>query len=189
MQVAPRLVVEQLTERDVPEVQAIEREIFASPWPSNAYYNELRHNQRATYLVLRDLHHIVAFGGLWQVGFEAHVTTVGVRASEQRKGYGRAMFGALVERALTLGCHWVTLEVRPSNPGAVLLYEEFGFKIVGRRRGYYADNGEDALVMWSDNLSARAFQERLSIQRQKIQSLQLGGSTGGQKVDPGGAVS
>ncbi len=171
MQVVPRIALDSLAEADVPEIQQIEQEIFTAPWPRNAYYNELRHNRRATYLVLRAPGMIVAYGGIWQVGFEAHVTTVGVRASEQRKGYGRAIFAALVERALSLGCHWVTLEVRPSNTGAIQLYEEFGFKIVGRRRGYYADNGEDAIVMWSDNLSAPGFQERFASQRALVDTI------------------
>src|SRR5260370_17799305 len=88
---------------------------------------------------------------------EAQITTVGVRANQQGKGYGHALMAALIQRAYQLGSRWLTLEVRPSNDVAVRLYEKFGFKVIGRRRGYYTDNNEDALVMCSDSIQAPAF--------------------------------
>ena len=93
---------------------------------------------------------------------EAHVTTIGVRASEQRRGYGTALFAALVLRAYEMGARWVTLEVRASNLHAMQLYERFGFKEIGRRRGYYTDNGEDAVIMWSDSIHAPVLKQRFS---------------------------
>src|SRR5439155_246755 len=83
--------------------------------------------------------------------------TVGVRANQQGKGYGHALMAALIQRAYQLGSRWLTLEVRPSNDVAVRLYEKFGFKVIGRRRGYYTDNNEDAIVMWSDSIQASSF--------------------------------
>ena len=91
---------------------------------------------------------------------EAHITTVGVRANQQGKGYGHALMAALIQRAYHLGSRWLTLEVRPSNDVAVRLYEKFGFKVIGRRRGYYTDNNEDAIVMWSDSIQAPSFKKR-----------------------------
>jgi len=67
---------------------------------------------------------------------------------------------ALIQRAYHLGSRWLTLEVRPSNDVAVRLYEKFGFKVIGRRRGYYTDNNEDAIVMWSDSIQAPSFKKR-----------------------------
>ena len=61
----------------------------------------------------------------------------------------------------------MTLEVRASNHGAMALYEKLGFKVIGRRRGYYTDDGEDAVVMWSDSLMAPAFQERYAQLRER----------------------
>ena len=103
---------------------------------------------------------IIGYAGVWRVAHEAHVTTIGVRASEQRHGYGTALFAALILRAYEMGARWVTLEVRASNLHAMQLYERFGFKEIGRRRGYYTDNGEDAVIMWSDSLHAPAFKQR-----------------------------
>ncbi|TMD93009.1 MAG: ribosomal-protein-alanine N-acetyltransferase [Chloroflexi bacterium] len=157
MQVIPGLVIERMREEDIAQVQAIEREIFLTPWPKNAYHRELSQNRQASYIVLRREGEIVGYGGLWKVGDEAHVTTIGVRAVDQHHGLGRALFAALVQRAYVLGARWITLEVRNSNDHAIRLYEAFGFKVIGRRRGYYTDNGEDAIIMWSDSIHAPAF--------------------------------
>ncbi|HUY97341.1 MAG TPA: ribosomal protein S18-alanine N-acetyltransferase [Verrucomicrobiae bacterium] len=154
------LVVDVMREADIPEVQAIERAVFLTPWPRNAYYRELAHNQAARYIVLRRGPEIVGYGGLWRVGEEAHVTTIGVRRPDQGHGYGAVLFAALLVRAYQLGARWVTLEVRAGNDVAIHLYERFGFKVMGRRRGYYTDDGEDAIVMWSDSLHAPAFKAR-----------------------------
>ncbi len=160
MKVAPRLVIERMRHADIPAVQAIEREVFTSPWPRNAYASELSQNRQAHYLVLRDGDEIIGYGGLWKVGDEAHVTTIGVRARSQGQGLGTALFAALIQRSYELGARWVTLEVRVGNAHAMRLYERFGFRPIGRRRGYYTDNGEDAVIMWSDSIHAPAFKRR-----------------------------
>src|SRR4029077_20035351 len=77
MQVIPGLVIERMREEDIAQVQAIEREIFLTPWPKNAYHRELSQNRQASYIVLRREGEIVGYGGLWKVGDEAHVTTIG----------------------------------------------------------------------------------------------------------------
>jgi ribosomal-protein-alanine N-acetyltransferase len=145
---------------DIGEVRAIELDVFPTPWPSNAYQRELSSNRSAHYFCLWQSSSIAAYGGLWSVGEEAHVTTIGVRRREQGKGLGKAMFMALVNRSYALGANFVSLEVRPTNEPAIQLYESFGFKVMGRRRGYYTDNGEDAMVMWSDLIHAPAFKAR-----------------------------
>ena len=160
MKVAPRLLIERMRPSDIPAVQVIEREIFLSPWPRNAYASELSQNRQAHYFVLRDGGALIGYGGLWKVANEAHITTVGVRAESQGQGLGTGIFAGLVQRSYELGARWITLEVRASNAHAIRLYERFGFKAIGRRRGYYTDNGEDAVVMWSDSLHAPAFKRR-----------------------------
>src|SRR5579864_6352175 len=160
MQVVPRLSVERMRYEDIATVQQIEREIFLSPWPKNAYASELAQNRQACYLVLRQGGAIVGYAGIWRVAHEAHVTTIGVRAADQRHGHGTTLFAALVQRAYEMGARWITLEVRSANLAAMRLYEHFGFKVIGRRRGYYTDNGEDAVIMWSDTIHAPAFKSR-----------------------------
>jgi [ribosomal protein S18]-alanine N-acetyltransferase len=157
MQVAPRLAIEPMRHSDIPTVQAIERDIFLSPWPRNAYASELSQNRQAHYIVLRHGGELVGYGGLWKVVQEAHVTTIGVRASSQGQGFGTVIFAALIQRSYELGARWITLEVRASNSRAIRLYQRFGFTSIGRRRGYYTDNGEDAVIMWSNSLHAPRF--------------------------------
>lgn len=170
VQIRSPLALEPMREADVPAVQEIERRIFTTPWPRNAYYRELSSRNSAYYIVLRredeeDRSTIVAYGGMWRMYDEAHVTTIGVREDLQRLGYGRIVFAGLVQAAYDMGAKWVTLEVRSSNASAIRMYEGYGFKVIGRRKGYYTDNGEDAIVMWSDSIVAptfrRAFQGNL----------------------------
>ncbi|MGI8848011.1 MAG: ribosomal protein S18-alanine N-acetyltransferase [Candidatus Dormibacteria bacterium] len=160
MQVAPRLAIEHMRHSDIPVVQHIEREIFISPWPKNAYAAELSQNRQAHYIVLRDGEELIGYAGLWKVVHEAHITTIGVRPHSQRQGYGTVLFAALLQRSYELGARWITLEVRATNALAIRLYERFGFRAIGQRRGYYTDNGEDAVIMWSDSLHAPRFKER-----------------------------
>ena len=168
MQLRQRTLIEPMRLEDIPAVQAIEREIFLTPWPRNAYRREIVQNRMASYMVIRDGDEVVGYAGLWKMHDEAHVTTVGVRKRDQGRGFGLALMLALVERAFALHARWVTLEVRASNYGAMALYEKLGFKVIGRRRGYYTDDGEDAVVMWSDSLMAPAFQQRYSRIREEV---------------------
>ena len=160
MQAQPVLCIDPMCEADVPTVYEIDREVFTTPWPRSTYYSEIAARGRARYLVLRQVGQIVAYGGLWKLYDEAHVTTIGVAARFQQRGFGRIMFAALVQAAYEMGAKWITLEVRVSNDTAIRLYESFGFQVIGRRPRYYTDVGEDALVMWSDAIISERFRSR-----------------------------
>ena len=163
-----QLYLEPMHEADVPAVQVIEKDIFSTPWPRNAYYRELSSRNSAHYITLKRegeagvaplTGDIVGYAGMWRMYDEAHVTTIGVRKDLQHLGYGRILFAALVQAAYDMGAKWVTLEVRTSNDNAMRMYENFGFKVIGRRKGYYTDNGEDAIVMWSDSIYSPRFRK------------------------------
>jgi ribosomal-protein-alanine N-acetyltransferase len=161
VQVREQFAIEPMGEADVPTIQEIERHIFSTPWPRNAYYRELASRNSAHYIVLRrevaDTTETVGYGGMWRMYDEAHVTTIGVRQDLQHHGYGRILFAGLVQAAYDMGAKWITLEVRATNENAMRMYEMYGFKVIGRRRGYYTDNGEDAIVMWSDSIYSPRF--------------------------------
>ena len=153
---------------DIPEVLRVEAMCFTTPWPRNAFQNELTENKLAHYFVGRFDGDIIAYGGLWVILEDAHITTVAVRPSHQRQQYGERILVRLLDEAIERGACWVTLEVRESNVGAQNLYKKYGFTVVNTRRGYYSDNDENALVMWAGNLKGAVFQNRLAALRERL---------------------
>lgn len=156
------LDIAQMRMEDIPEVLRVEALCFTTPWPRNAFQNELTENKLAHYFVGRVNDQIVAYGGLWVILEDAHITTVAVHPSFQRMRYGERILVCLLDQAIDRGACWVTLEVRESNAGAQNLYKKYGFTVVNTRRGYYSDNDENALVMWAGNLKGAVFQNRLN---------------------------
>jgi ribosomal-protein-alanine N-acetyltransferase len=149
-----------MTLEDLPAVHAIERASFVSPWPDEAYRNEIRTNRLASYVVARLEHAVVGFGGLWVMVDEAHVTSFAVDPRWRRRGVGERLLLALLDLAVRRQAREATLEVRLSNIPARKLYEKYGFRPVGIRPRYYSDNGEDALIMTTDPLDTPALRER-----------------------------
>jgi ribosomal-protein-alanine N-acetyltransferase len=100
---------------------------------------------------------ILGFAGMWLMFDEAHITTIGVKRSMRGRGLGELMLVHLVEAAREMGARRLTLEVRVSNQVAQSLYRKYSFKEEGLRKRYYSDDGEDALIMWSDRLDDPGF--------------------------------
>jgi ribosomal-protein-alanine N-acetyltransferase len=132
---------------DVDEVVAIERASFGMPWSRGAFLYEIEQNRVARCWVLREAGRIIAYICLWEIGDELHVTNIAVLPAQRRRGLARSLLTAVIDDVRQRGLRVVSLEVRPSNREAVPLYESFGFKAVGRRKGYYYDTGEDAVIM------------------------------------------
>jgi ribosomal-protein-alanine N-acetyltransferase len=104
---------------------------------------------------------LVGMAGIWMMVDEAHIVTIAVRKSHMRLGLGEQLLIALIEMARQLNAKIVTLEVRVSNTVAQTLYAKYGFVTAGTRRKYYSDNGEDALIMSTDNIASPAYEEML----------------------------
>jgi ribosomal-protein-alanine N-acetyltransferase len=121
-------------------------------------------------MVAREFNRIVGYAGMWVILDEAHVTTIAVDPLHRRQRIGERLLAALIDESLKRGARWVTLEVRKSNLGAQTLYRKYGFKDIGVRKGYYSDNREDAIVMWTGNLWEAAFQERYRKNRAGLDS-------------------
>lgn len=153
-----------MTLADLPEVHRIERASFSVPWPDEAYRSELVANRLASYLVARadGLDGIVAYGGIWLMVDEAHITTFAVDPAWRRQGVGETLLLALLDLALARHAREATLEVRLSNLPARRLYEKYGFRPVGLRPHYYSDNGEDALIMTTEPLTGVAMRRRIA---------------------------
>ena len=136
--------------RDIPDVAALESEIYAQPWSPRVFFDELALDSREYVVVCDDTGSVVGYGGLLVVETDAHITTIAVAPEERGRQLGKRLMLALVDRALDVGARHLTLEVRVSNASAQGLYERFGFRPVGRRKNYYPD--EDALVMWATDI-------------------------------------
>jgi ribosomal-protein-alanine N-acetyltransferase len=150
---------------DLPDVHAIEHASFDSPWPADAYRSELETNRLAQNLVVRVDDEIVAFGGMWLMVDEAHIITFAVHPSWRRQRLGERLLLAMLDVSIDAGAREATLEVRLSNLPARRLYEKYGFRPVGLRPRYYSDNGEDALIMTTDQLRDPPMRERIATLR------------------------
>jgi len=101
---------------------------------------------------------IVGFSGFWMMVGEAHIIAIGVRNGYRQLGVGEGLLIATIELAQILNANVVTLEVRASNMIAQELYKKYGFQVVGRRLKYYSSDGEDAIIMSTDNITSLPFQ-------------------------------
>src|ERR1700716_2579798 len=115
-----------------------------------------------------ELRSIVGYAGIWVMTDEAHVTTIASAPTTRGRGVGEFLLVALMHRGIEVGARWMTLEVRASNSVAQNLYRKYTFKEMGVRRRYYSDNGEDALVMWTDALDSESFQTALDQNERKL---------------------
>ena len=130
-----------------------------------------------------ELRSIVGYAGIWVMTDEAHITTIASHPEVRGKGIGEFLLVALIHRGMEIGARWMTLEVRASNAVAQNLYRKYTFKEMGVRRRYYSDNGEDALVMWTDALDSDSFQATFDVNERK-----LGERLGSAEVRLGGSV-
>jgi [ribosomal protein S18]-alanine N-acetyltransferase len=128
---------------------------------------------------------IVGFAGFWHVFDEAHITTIAVDPDLRGRSLGELLLVTLIEEAIARGAGYLSLEVRVSNIAAIRLYEKYGFIIKGVRPKYYVDDGEDAYVMWSDNVRSPAFRVALDARREGLgQSLGNAASLPARAPDP-----
>jgi [ribosomal protein S18]-alanine N-acetyltransferase len=137
--------IRRLTYADLPQVVAIERRAFTTPWSLAMFVLELS-KPAGVCLAAQVENELVGYIVCSRYDTVWHVMNVAVDPDFRRRGIATALIGALIERVGDDA--QITLEVRRSNDGALALYEKFGFRSAGVRRRYYADNGEDAVIMW-----------------------------------------
>ena len=173
---------------DIEQVILIERASFSSPWPASAFEYDLLHNRHAHYFVvtprsaqeagepaptswLNRLVHstpppapsgpVLGYAGFWALVDEAHLANIAVAPDWRGRGVGDLLLVTVIDRAMELGMAVVTLEVRVSNLRAQKLYRKYGFEVVGERRHYYSDNGENAYIMTTGIITSAKYQRRL----------------------------
>jgi len=144
---SPGWAFEEMTDADLDDVLFIEREAFPTPWTRENFRFELHSNPFARNRVIRENGEFIAYACLWIVGPELKINNLAVRKDRRGAGVGGRLLRQLLEYARAEGCTEAELEVRPSNEAARRLYAMHGFREVRRRRGYYQDTHEDAIVM------------------------------------------
>jgi [ribosomal protein S18]-alanine N-acetyltransferase len=151
----PDVKIELMRPDDLDAVLEIERASFKTPWTREAFLHELERNRVAGLWVARAERSgpaaatspIAGYLCLWVVADEVHVTNLAVDPARRGEGIGRRLLGTLLAYHRAGGARRAFLEVRPDNAWARRLYHGLGFQEVGRRRGYYIDTGEDALLL------------------------------------------
>ncbi|MBS4956430.1 MAG: ribosomal protein S18-alanine N-acetyltransferase [Clostridium sp.] len=138
-----------MNENHVKGVYELSEECFAIPWTLDSINNELN-NPLAKYVIAQDLStgEVVGFVGVWIIAGEGDITNIAVTPKYRKHGIASNLLIKLFEVCKTFNCGDITLEVRASNIPAQNLYKKFNFKEEGMRKGYYSDNGEDAIIMW-----------------------------------------
>jgi len=137
---------------DLPDLSTIESASFAHPWSEAVFLSELSKFPPSIYVVRRGPEDpVMGYICFWPVADEIQMLNLAVHPNYRRQGIGRTLMTFLLNQIRGKKALKVFLEVRPSNQPAIALYRSLGFKTLYRRPGYYAPEGEDALVMeWSD---------------------------------------
>ncbi|MYW02184.1 ribosomal protein S18-alanine N-acetyltransferase [Streptomyces sp. SID3343] len=150
METAPRL--RRMRWWDIEAVIRLEHDLFVEDaWSAGMFWSELAEPEMRHYMVAEDETGAMAgYAGLAVIGDEGDVQTIAVRRDRWGTGLGTVLLTDLLDRASERGCRDVLLEVRVDNARAQALYERFGFKGIGVRRGYYQPANVDALVMRCD---------------------------------------
>ncbi|SHI06392.1 ribosomal protein S18-alanine N-acetyltransferase [Desulfosporosinus lacus] len=135
---------------DLEAIMEIEIASFSTPWSLQAFKAELKDNEYARYVCLELDDKVIGYMGLWFILDEGHITNVAIAPNYRGKHWGEFLMRSVMEKMMQEGMERMTLEVRESNSPAQSLYSRLGFATAGIRKGYYADTGEDALIMWAD---------------------------------------
>ncbi len=141
------LVIREMVEADIPSLLRIEQVSFPVPWTAGIFLTQLQLADRACNLVALRGGRIVGYVSSWYGYEETHVLSIAVEP-EERGGWAASLLLSRAESmAQERGCLKAVLEVRVSNERALGFYEKHGYRVVGRRKRYYADSGEDALIL------------------------------------------
>lgn len=140
------LRIREMRRRDLDQILEIEELCFPLPWSRESFLTELK-NPLAQYIVAQEGFVLQGYAGVWLIFDEGHITNVAVHPRARGRRIGELLLANIMALASANGAVVVTLEVRPSNDAALSLYRRMGFEEKGLRRGYYLDNGEDALIM------------------------------------------
>ena len=140
--------IREMKESDIKAVMKIDQEAFTSAWSEEVFIHEVNVNDYAHYFIVETKEKIIGYVGLWIVHEDAQITNVALLKKYRGYKIGEKLFGYALQYAQNQGAERLSLEVRVSNEIAQNMYDKFGLVPGGIRKKYYADDNEDALVMW-----------------------------------------
>ena len=148
----------------------LDRICFDGLWSRETYLRELESPNSDLLGLFSPIYpsQLLGMGCFWSILSEAHITILAVHPQHQHQGLGQTLLVSLLQKAYNQGLERATLEVRASNQTAISLYQKFGFKTAGRRRRYYIDNGEDALILWLGSFKHAQFQQTIDTWHESI---------------------
>jgi ribosomal-protein-alanine N-acetyltransferase len=152
-----KLFIRKMTLDDVPAVVDLDQKSFSLPWPERSFRFELTDNPASRCWVAEVDEKIVGMIVVWLIVDEAHVATIATHPDFRRKGIAKMLLSHTLRKLIEQGARSSFLEVRASNLAAQELYRKFGYEETGRRRRYYKDNDEDAILMNLSSLSEDRF--------------------------------
>jgi ribosomal-protein-alanine N-acetyltransferase len=145
--------IKPMNKSDVDKVIAIEELAYGNHhWSKESFLSELSNDLAKYFSVFNEQDELIAYCGCWQILEEAHITNIAVSPKYRRLHIGEALLKTIINYCYANMVKFITLEVRVGNVPAIALYEKYGFKSLGTRKGYYQDNNEDALIMWTENI-------------------------------------
>lgn len=148
-----KIKIAPMQKSDVENVLKIEEKAYGEHhWSKDSFYGELSNDLAHYYCAFDPEGNLIGYAGSWQILDEAHITTIAIEPDLRRKKIGEALLNEILRACYKNEIKYVTLEVRVSNIPAIKLYEKYGFKSLGSRKGYYQNNNEDALIMWTENI-------------------------------------
>ena len=165
------ITISKMSVDDIEQVVSIEAEAYGQHhWSKSSFYDEMNNNLAKYYVAKTASGELVGYAGTWHVIDEGHITTIAVKKSHLRKHIGEAIIIKILEDCYKEGIKYLTLEVRVSNIAAISLYTKYGFHSLGTRKGYYQDNNEDALIMWTENIFYDKFKTLFNENKEKLKT-------------------
>ncbi|MEA5420226.1 ribosomal protein S18-alanine N-acetyltransferase [Spirulina sp. CCNP1310] len=169
----PNLRIQPVTPADLAAVVELDRQCLGGMWGLESYRREIESPNSELWVLSPALDDpqtpaLIGLGCFWAILEEAHITLLMIHPDYHRQGLGQLLLWQLLAQAARRGQARATLEVRASNEGAIALYEKFGFQRIGRRKGYYPETGEDALIFWLQGLHQPEFALKLDLWKAQV---------------------
>jgi ribosomal-protein-alanine N-acetyltransferase len=128
------------------QILEIEKVSFPSPWSMKAFKSEIQNKSACLWVLIED-QILSGYMCFWMFDSEIQLINIAVHPEKRQRGLGEYLLTKMIEDCISKAKHYIWLEVRPSNAAAKRLYQKMGFGEVGRRKRYYSDTNEDAIVM------------------------------------------